>query len=121
MDLAQEHKPVNTPLPPPPSTDFLTDAQWEIFYALLDGVLPAYASASSATGDVAQISVNDDEFEHVLAKASRSLLAPPNREALSDFFKSRPLDDPKFKDDIQRTLAISPKRAELAKFLSIIG
>ena len=37
MDLPAEHTPVATPMPDPPSGDFMTVEQWETIFALLDG------------------------------------------------------------------------------------
>lgn len=122
MSVVDLGAPVPTPLPAAPSPDFMSQDQWDILYALLDGILPAATAASDpASGDgTTSIVVPDDEFEKILDGINKTLLDPPPREKLKEFLGMRVIDDPKFRDDCLRSLYIVPQRGQLASIMSIL-
>lgn len=119
-DLPPEHAPVATPLPDPPSGEFMSIAQWETFFALLDGVLPSITSAATST-DASRLVLPKDEFEKALDRAARSLQDPPSKDVLKAYLEYRPSEDEAFRTDVLRTLSIAAQKRQLAKVLNMLG
>ena len=116
MALPEEHKPVVTPLPAPAPTDFMDEGQWEVLWALLDGASASIAPASSNPDKTTQISVSDAELEEALAVlANPKFKQSPLKDVVRTFLAHRPSQDPAFREDLTRTLSISPQRHQLAK------
>ncbi|KAL7798357.1 hypothetical protein V8C37DRAFT_199510 [Trichoderma ceciliae] len=113
--------PVAVQLPPPPPSDFMTEDQWEILWALLDGVLPSYVPASAVTDKDRQIAIPDDEFDRLVDQISTSLDGAPGREEIAEFLAFRPSDHLPFREDCLRSLAASPGKAKLAGVLGTLG
>lgn len=121
MALPQEHAPVHTPLPAPPSKDWMDDAGWELLYALFDGCLPSIAPASASKDKTSSITLSDAEFNKALDEASKTLVDSPDKEALTAFLQYRPSENPKFREDALRTLSATPQRGQLAKVMGILA
>ncbi|PNY27877.1 Long-chain-alcohol oxidase FAO2 [Tolypocladium capitatum] len=119
MGLSLQRAPVATPLPDPPSGDFMSTAQWETFFALLDGVLPSITSAAAST-DASKLALPKDAFEKALDRAARSLQEPPGEDVLKAYLEYRPTEDGAFRTDVVRTLSIAPQRRQLAKVLDLL-
>lgn len=120
MDLPAEHTPVATPMPDPPSGDFMTVEQWETIFALLDGVIPAIAEASMFS-EKAHLTLSTSEYEKLLERGTKSLLEAPSRDSVKEFLRYRPSDDEAFRLDVLNTLAITPQRKQLAKIMNLLG
>jgi hypothetical protein len=123
MDAIDVGAPTPTPLPDAPAKDFMTDAQWETLYALLDGVLPSVTSTtSSAVSDKkTSLLLSDSEFEALIDSSLAALSNPPARSKLKEYLEFRPSQDEKFRDDCLRSLSIVPQKAELVKVLNLLG
>lgn len=113
--------PVAVPLPPTPSSDFMTEAQWDILWALLDGALPSYVPASAVTDKETQVAIPDAEFDSIVDGITSSLDGAPSREEIAEFLAFRPVDHAPFRDDCIRNLAASPAKDKLAKALGSLG
>ena len=120
MATTAELMPTETRLPQSPPGDFMTPDQWEVFYALVDGALPAITSKSKAAGDGRQIVLPDDEFEELLKQAAKGLPDGQTTEDLADFFASRLAAEPGLRDDCLRMLAASPARSKLAGVMGMM-
>lgn len=120
MDAAPELAPIETRLPQSPSGDFMTPDQWEVFYALVDGALPAITSKSKAADDGFQIALPDDEFDELLKQAAKGLPDGQVTDDLVDFFASRLSTDPGIRDDCLRMLSRSPAKAKLAGVMGMM-
>ncbi|KAM4054770.1 GMC oxidoreductase [Hirsutella rhossiliensis] len=122
MELPQDHKSVATPVPDPPSDDFMSKAQWDTLYALLDACLPAIASSTSPSTDPAELLIlDDDDFEKALDRAASSMRDPPSRDELKTFLEYRPTQNAKFRADCLQSLANAPQKGQLVKVLSLLG
>jgi hypothetical protein len=121
MALPDDHVPVVTPLPEPPSSDFLTETQWEVLYAILDGALPSIVAESSIADDATQVALPDADFEEVLALAARPEVDAPTPEVLAAYLADRPSLGPAFREDVLTTLATSPQRQKLAGLLGFLA
>lgn len=114
--------PVPTSLPDSPGDHPFTSAQWDILYALLDGALPSITSTSAVKDKNAQISLPDEEFDRLLETSLASLAGPATKQALQQLLQDRSIDDARFRDNVLRTLSLSPPehRRRLANFLNIM-
>ncbi|KEY67148.1 hypothetical protein S7711_03009 [Stachybotrys chartarum IBT 7711] len=121
MALPDDHVPVITPLPEPPSSDFFTETQWEVLHAILDGALPSIVAESSIADDATQVALPDADFEKVLALAARPEVDAPTPEVLAAYLADRPSLDPAFREDVLTTLATSPQRQKLAGLLGFLA
>ncbi|KAG5930397.1 hypothetical protein E4U42_001643 [Claviceps africana] len=115
--------PKPSPVPDPPAEDFMSDAQWETLWALLDGFLPSVTSTSSSSVRDwnGSITLSDSEFEELVDECASALSHPPSRERIRDYLESRPSLDAKFREDCLRSLALVPQRGKLAKVLNLLS
>ncbi|OAQ70462.1 GMC oxidoreductase domain-containing protein [Pochonia chlamydosporia 170] len=123
MDAIDIGAPTPTPLPDAPAKDFMTDAQWETLYALLDGVLPSITSTTSSvvTDKNTSILLSDTEFESLIDDSVAALPNGPARSKVKEYLEFRPSQDEKFREDCLRSLAIVPQRGQLIKVLNLLG
>ncbi|CEI38975.1 unnamed protein product [Fusarium venenatum] len=121
MTVPQPH-PVATALPDAPPFDFFTPIQWDVLFALVDGVLPSITSESAVTDEQGQIQLPDHEIDHVLETSTKSLAAPATRDNIRAFLQDRPAYDERVRDNLMRTLACSPpaQQKRLAAKLGIL-
>ncbi|ODA82844.1 hypothetical protein RJ55_01353 [Drechmeria coniospora] len=112
---------VATPLPDPPSDDFMSAEQWETFFALLDGILPSISDTAATTKEKTRLVLAKDEFEGLLDRMTSSLPGSVGRDDVRDHLQYRPVDDEEFRLDCLRSLAIAPQRAQLAHILHLLG
>jgi hypothetical protein len=119
--------PVPAPWPSPLSGDFMTEAQWAVYFALLDGALPGFTSQSRAAaaqkGDVEErVVLSDDEFERMLDRAGEALPAgaAKSREELAAYLEYRPLGDQGVRQDCLGVLVKSGQREQLAQVLYLL-
>lgn len=113
--------PVEVSLSPPPPSNFMTEDQWNMLWALLDGVMPSYAPASAVTDQERQVAIPDAEFDRLVDGITSSLDGAPSREEIAEFLAFRPADYAPFRDDCVRNLSVSPAKAKLAKVLGTLG
>jgi hypothetical protein len=121
--MADSSKPVATALPEAPPSDFFTETQWDVFYAILDGVLPSIVpQAAGAADDGSALVMPQDEFKRLLDEAAGILheLPPPPRETLAAYMGQRSADEAAFRLDCLRLLAMTPARHKLAKLLNFL-
>lgn len=118
--------PVPAPWPSPLSGDFMTEAQWAVYFALLDGALPGFTSQSRAAtvqkeGEE-RVVLSDDEFERVLDRAGEALPAGAarSREELAEYLEYRPLGDQGVRQDCLGVLVKSGQREQLAQVLYLL-
>ncbi|KAH7329231.1 hypothetical protein B0I35DRAFT_473849 [Stachybotrys elegans] len=121
MAASHGHTLVATPLPEVPADDFMNQTQWDVLFALLDGALPALATADAATDESEQVLLAQREFKSALELAASWQLDVRTPEALMAYLASRPSQSPDFRDDVVRTLAMSPQKDKLAKALGFMA
>ncbi|KAG5982626.1 hypothetical protein E4U55_001639 [Claviceps digitariae] len=123
MAVTKPLGPKPSPIPDPPARHFMSEAQWETLYALLDGFLPSITSttSSSVRDKKGSITLSDSEFENLVDECASALSNPPSRERIREYLEYRPSLDAKFREDCLRSLAIVPQRGQLAKVLNLLG
>lgn len=118
--------PLQAPWPSPLSADFMSERQWEVYYALLDGAMPAFTSQSEAGAQVGdRIVLPDAEFERVLDQAVEAL--PKNatdletsRDDLRAFLEYRIAADAHIRQDSLAVLFRSSQRDALGTVLKLL-
>lgn len=125
MISPQSTSPIPTALPKLPPRDFFTDAQWDILFALVDGVLPSITpqSAASKSDATTQIQLPDKEYQDVIDKALGSLAPPASSDNIRALLEHRPARDESFRQNLIRTVAFSPpsQQRRLGGVLSLIA
>jgi hypothetical protein len=123
MTVPQPQAPVATALPDAPLQDFFTPTQWDVLFALVDGALPSITSESAVTDEHGQIQLPDHEIDDILRRSVKSLAAPATQENIRAFLKDRPANDARFRDNLVRTLALTPpaQQKRLAGLLSLMS
>ncbi|PHH88699.1 hypothetical protein CDD83_7196 [Cordyceps sp. RAO-2017] len=121
MDIPPQHAPVATPLPEPPSGQLVSETQWDTLLALLDGCMPAIASAAAGSADPDKLLLDPDRFRATLDSADRFLQGPPDRKALEAFLAHSPSRAADFKAACLRFLASTPHRDRLLRIMGLLG
>jgi hypothetical protein len=114
--------PSPPPLPDVPATDFWNETQWAVYFALIDAAVPSVASESSLENGASQLRISDQEFTQAYTQLQASLLDPPSPEDLKAFLAERPVDDPMFIRNNQRTVCTLPssEQRKLGAVLSLL-
>lgn len=120
--LGEELSHVVLPLTAPPSSSFYSEAQWKVWYALMDTLIPCIVPTAGGLGpDKLQISQSslDGYFETIQSKVTN----PPSREAFDAYLLEKPSENQVFKDHMVRTLSLLPKDAQgqIGSVLSLMG
>ncbi|OAL56424.1 long chain fatty alcohol oxidase [Pyrenochaeta sp. DS3sAY3a] len=117
--------PKATPLPPLPSEDPLTPAQWKTLLAIADTVVPAIKPMSTANTRT-EIAIVDNEYSTAVSKL-RGLTPkddPDVEAAVKDYLEDYASKDPAFKLQLQRLFAMympHSQRKELIMLLNILN
>ncbi|KAL8649238.1 MAG: hypothetical protein Q9210_004522 [Variospora velana] len=92
--------PLESPLPPVPEGDVLTDSQWTTFLAIADTIIPAIQVSSSHSRD--SLSFQASEYAHAVDKIRHSLPADAAQDAVQRYLAEKPSALPAFRELIQR-------------------
>ncbi|KAI4268025.1 MAG: hypothetical protein L6R35_006797 [Caloplaca aegaea] len=92
--------PLESPLPPVPEGDVLTDAQWTTFLAIADTFIPAIQVSSSHPRD--NLSVQASDYADAVDKIRHSLPADAAQDAVQTYLAEKPSALPGFRKLIQR-------------------
>lgn len=99
----------------------MSQEQWDMLWALLDGILPSYVTASAVTDKETQIAIPDAEFDRLVDNITDSFDNPPSKELIAEYLAYRPAEQASFRVDCLRSLAASPAKTKLAKVLGSLG
>ncbi|ORY16385.1 hypothetical protein BCR34DRAFT_445943, partial [Clohesyomyces aquaticus] len=115
--------PKATPLPPLPSEDPLTPAQWETFLAIADAIIPAIKPIAT-TNTETEIPANPNEYSAAISTLN-GLSADSDGEVLiKQYLEENVSSNPAFREGIQRLIAVympQSTRKELAMILNILN
>ncbi|KAH3907379.1 long-chain-alcohol oxidase [Parastagonospora nodorum] len=120
----QAVSPKATPLPPLPSEDPLTAAQWKTLLAISDAVIPSIKPASVANARV-EIAVADNAYSTAVS-ALRALTPeddPSAETAVTEYLAENASSNPAFKEELQRIFAMympQSTKKELFMVLNIL-
>jgi hypothetical protein len=119
----QPVSPKATPLPPLPSEDPLTAAQWKTLLAMADAIIPTIKPMATAR---AQIETPATQSEYSTAIGSlMGLASEPDSEALATaYLEESASSNPAFRQAIHRFLAFympQASRNQLIFVLNVLG
>ncbi|KAF1844106.1 long chain fatty alcohol oxidase [Cucurbitaria berberidis CBS 394.84] len=117
--------PKATPLPPLPSDDPLTAAQWKTLLAITDAIVPAIKPISTANTQT-EIAVADNAYSTAVSKLQACTPAndPDAETAAKDYLDDYASKDPAFKLALTRILAIylpQSQKNEITMVLNILN
>jgi hypothetical protein len=116
--------PKATPLPPLPTEDPLTPAQWKTLLAIADAVIPAIKPMSTAR-TITEVAVTDNEYATAVS-ALRALVPEDNsgaEDAVKQYLGDHASANPAFRMELQRVFSMympQSTRKELAMVLNIL-
>ncbi|OLN95349.1 Long-chain-alcohol oxidase FAO2-like protein 1 [Colletotrichum chlorophyti] len=107
MSSAETRAMTNTPcLPQLQPTSYWTDAQWDIFWSLLEAVLPAIHDESSFSDDNHQLKISNEELATAYQSMKAIVADAPSEEQFRAFLAHSATNAPAFRDNIRRTVTM---------------
>ncbi|PKS12927.1 hypothetical protein jhhlp_000268 [Lomentospora prolificans] len=99
--------------PPPklsalPPTDYFTQTQWAILFALLDASLPSLATKSSIKDRKTQVELPDATFDKAYARVKEVCVDVPSEDVFRELLADRCSTDPEFIDNCKRFISGFP-------------
>jgi hypothetical protein len=117
--------PKATPLPPLPSEDPLTPAQWKTLLAIADAIVPTIKPMSTANART-ELATTDTEYSTAISKL-RQLTPeddPDADSAAREYLEEHASKDPRFRLELQRIFALympQSQRKELCMVLNVLN
>ncbi|KAF1935199.1 long chain fatty alcohol oxidase [Clathrospora elynae] len=117
--------PKATPLPPLPSEDPLTPAQWKTLFTITDAIIPAIKPMSTVKAQT-EIAVTDTGYSTAVSKL-RALTPkddPDAKAAAKEYLDDYASKDPAFRLELQRVFAMympHNQRKELRMLLNVLN
>lgn len=93
--------PLDSPLPPPPEGDVLTQSQWETLLAVADTLVPAIEASSTHSTD--RLAVQPSEYTTAIQKIQNVVPVDAAPDAAQRYLAGRASSAPGFRELIQRT------------------
>ncbi|KAI1780701.1 long chain fatty alcohol oxidase [Hypoxylon cercidicola] len=82
-----------------------TEAHFEAMFALIDAVIPSVVVGDSQTTSQHSIYISEDEFNNKYIQVQGNMEHPPSSEEFREYLATRPVDGPKFKKAVRKTVA----------------
>jgi hypothetical protein len=102
----------------------LTEAHWQVIFALLDAVVPSVVADDSPVADrgTKSIRLSPDEFQDIHKEFQRRTKSSLKTEDFQEFMASLPSDNPNFVDCIKRSISglSSSSKTQLCRILTLI-
>ncbi|KAL8748650.1 MAG: hypothetical protein Q9184_007163 [Pyrenodesmia sp. 2 TL-2023] len=92
--------PLDSPLPPVPTGDVLTDSQWKTLLAIADTIVPAVEASS--THSLIKLSVQPSEYTSAVEQIQKAVPPDAPSDAVQKYLAERAGSLPRFKELIQR-------------------
>lgn len=110
-------------LPELPADDFWSEAQWAVFMAIMDSVIPSIVPKSSMVDRQVQVGIPDAEYSGVVTRAKDVVVELSGEKALRAFLEDRPSASPEVRAAIIRLLVRLPvaHRNGLGKIMSSLA
>lgn len=121
-EIALAH--IRQQLPPPGSPSYWSEAQWDVWYAIADAVVPRITSTETANdGNESSYRVPKDKLDEAYAELSRRQSSSPiSRQEFEAYLAERPVENQDFRDNVTRTMGLLPSdaRKQLGILLSTL-
>lgn len=92
--------PLDSPLPPPPEGEVLTEAQWRTLMAIADTIVPSIEVSTASSGK--SISIQASEYASAVDQIQKLIPAESDREASHRYLQESASATPGFKESIHR-------------------
>lgn len=94
--------PVESPLPPPPDGECLTNAQWTTFIAIADTVVPSIVVSSEQVPN--KLSISSTEYAATVKKLKALISDSGEADLIQPYLEESPSALPRFKELLHRIL-----------------
>ena len=118
MDSAKGYHAVEDK--PLPDLSFMTDAQWDVYFAIVEGLVPAIVPQTKLYNPLVQLAIPDDEFYGAVDTIYAGLSNPPPKAKIIEWMSYRTVEDQGFRDELQSSIAGAALRMQLAQFLGML-
>lgn len=98
----------NLVLPALAPTAFWDEAQWKVWWAFMEAIVPSIREASEISDDARQVSISKQELSNVLGFAQANIPSPPSDDKLKEWLDYCAAEDPAFRQTLMRTLTAFP-------------
>ncbi|KAI9793742.1 MAG: hypothetical protein M1833_000688 [Piccolia ochrophora] len=116
-------KPLATVLPEPPPQEVLTSEQWTTFMAIAEAVVPEVRSSAQASPESKSVLVPPDH-DALVDEIRSSVQNPPASDLVNRFLAEGTSNNPAFRREIQRTLGVNSHvdaQKKLALILTVLN
>lgn len=110
-------------MPELPPDDFWTDAQWAVYVALMDTIVPAVVSKSSLTDKGGQLGIPDAHYSSVVKSGQVTVIERADEDSMRAYLEDKPSNHPAIRAMQLRIVARLPakQKAALGGFLSSLS
>ena len=96
--------PLDTPLPPPPQGEVLTEVQWCTLMAIADAIIPAFTVSTAPSNSYDQLSIQASEYAKAVQQIEKSIPSASKGKVAQRYLQENASSTPGFKDSIHRQL-----------------
>jgi hypothetical protein len=111
--------PLESPLPPPPDGDCLTDAQWTTLIAIADTVVPSVVVSSEQV--LNKLSIPSTEYATAVEKLEALISGPGEVGVVQTYLEESPSALPGFKQLLHRILGEYTREDERKGFRVLLS
>ncbi|KAF3769946.1 long-chain fatty alcohol dehydrogenase [Cryphonectria parasitica EP155] len=115
--------PRSPELPMTPPAGFWSETQWDIFWAVMDSIIPAIVSKPCLTDGLSQLGISDAAYSSVMETARHTKLEKKDEASLQAFLQERLSTSPAVRETIIRITSRLPVKQQeaLGTFLSSLA
>ncbi|KAK1991967.1 GMC oxidoreductase [Colletotrichum falcatum] len=99
-------------LPALPATDFWSETQWAVLMSLVEAVLPSISLPATLSDATSQVRVSEADYAAALQLVRDTMKNPPSEEKFLEYLAHNPAREPRFVENLKRTLASLPSGAQ---------
>ncbi|KAK1971198.1 GMC oxidoreductase [Colletotrichum sublineola] len=103
---------VQLQLPALPTTSFWSETQWAVLMSLLEAVLPSISLPATLSDATNQVRVSEADYTAALQLVRNTMKNPPSEEKFLEYLAHNPAKEPRFVENITRTLTSLPAAAQ---------
>lgn len=93
--------PLDVPLPPIASTQYFSDDQWKILFALADAIIPSIRTRAKAKSPNDKV-VSDSEWDAAVSRLTAIIPGPDSAKIATQYLEEDASSNPAFRDGVER-------------------
>lgn len=94
--------PLDSPLPPPPEGEVLTEAQWRTLMAIADTIIPCVEPSTTSSHN--KLSILASEYASAIKRIKENISATSDDQAAERYLQESASSTPGFKESVHRQL-----------------